>query len=63
MATQICFDITFEHPAYDNVLNNGVRDVVMSTAWVDEVPFLPGGWFGVLGVFLVPRLKLYSIVM
>ncbi|RXG52754.1 Vanin-like protein 1, partial [Armadillidium vulgare] len=36
---QICFDILFEHPGYANSKNYGIRDVAMSTAWGDMLPF------------------------
>ncbi|KAB7494996.1 Pantetheinase, partial [Armadillidium nasatum] len=38
-AVQICFDIGYEDPAYNYVKNYGVKDVIMSTAWVDYLPF------------------------
>ncbi|KAK8388842.1 hypothetical protein O3P69_020657 [Scylla paramamosain] len=38
---QICFDIMYESPGLANV-EGGVRDVAMSTAWIDELPFLTG---------------------
>ncbi|KAF2358854.1 Carbon-nitrogen hydrolase, partial [Trinorchestia longiramus] len=55
---QVCFDITFLHPGYSNAMNEGVRDIVMSTAWVDENPFLlaisvQNGWSRGLGVNLI----------
>ncbi|KAA0202455.1 hypothetical protein HAZT_HAZT009234 [Hyalella azteca] len=55
---QVCFDISFLHPAYTNIMEEGVRDVVMSTAWVDETPFLlaigvQNGWSRGLGVNLM----------
>ncbi|XP_050717381.1 biotinidase-like [Eriocheir sinensis] len=36
---QVCFDIMYESPGVANV-EAGVRNVAMSTAWVDELPFL-----------------------
>ncbi|KAF2366138.1 Carbon-nitrogen hydrolase, partial [Trinorchestia longiramus] len=55
---QVCFDITFSHPGYSNVMNEGIKDIVMSTAWVDVNPFLLGisvqnGWSRGLGVNLI----------
>ncbi|KAB7494991.1 hypothetical protein Anas_03331, partial [Armadillidium nasatum] len=35
----ICFDIGFEDPAYNNVRNRGIKNVISSTAWVDYLPF------------------------
>lgn len=54
---QICFDIMFESPGVANV-EGGVYDVAMSTAWVDELPFLTApqifrGWSAGLGVNLL----------
>ncbi|XP_045135531.1 biotinidase-like [Portunus trituberculatus] len=54
---QICFDILYESPGVANV-EGGVRDVVMSTAWMDELPFLTApqmfrGWSAGLGVNLL----------
>lgn len=40
---QVCFDIMYESPGVANV-EAGVRNVAMSTAWVDELPFLTGMW-------------------
>ncbi|XP_047740438.1 uncharacterized protein LOC108667959 isoform X2 [Hyalella azteca] len=37
---QVCFDIMYESPAQFNIVTKGVRDVAMSTAWIDELPFL-----------------------
>ena len=34
----------YESPGMNNVEVGGVRDVAMSTAWVDELPFLTGSW-------------------
>ncbi|XP_047468299.1 pantetheinase-like [Penaeus chinensis] len=55
---QICFDIAFGHPGLFNVDSRGVRDVAMSTAWVDIMPFLiapsvQNGWSRGLGVNLL----------
>ncbi|KAB7494993.1 Vanin-like protein 1, partial [Armadillidium nasatum] len=36
---QICFDIAFEDPAYNNIKNRGIKDVITSTSWVDYMPF------------------------
>ncbi|KAF2346595.1 Anticodon-binding domain, partial [Trinorchestia longiramus] len=36
----VCFDIMYSSPAVSNVVRAGVRDVAMSTAWIDELPFL-----------------------
>ncbi|KAB7494994.1 Pantetheinase [Armadillidium nasatum] len=36
---QICFDIGFEDPAYNNVRYGGIKDVITSTSWVDYMPF------------------------
>ncbi|XP_068233040.1 pantetheinase-like [Palaemon carinicauda] len=36
----ICFDILYESPAVSNIFNLGVRDAIMSTAWMDQLPFL-----------------------
>ncbi|CAL4109699.1 unnamed protein product, partial [Meganyctiphanes norvegica] len=59
---QICFDVMFDSPGVLNVVNHGIKDVVMSTAWVDELPHLTApqhfsGWSVGLGVnFLVSGL-------
>ncbi|XP_042885788.1 pantetheinase-like [Penaeus japonicus] len=55
---QVCFDIAFGHPGLYNVDSRGVRDVAMSTAWVDVMPFLiapsvQNGWSRGLGVNLL----------
>ncbi|KAK4304401.1 hypothetical protein Pmani_023644 [Petrolisthes manimaculis] len=55
---QVCFDIMYEAPALTNVVKAGVRDVVFSTAWIDELPFLTApqilrGWSAGLGVNLL----------
>ncbi|XP_050733332.1 pantetheinase-like isoform X3 [Eriocheir sinensis] len=55
---QVCFDIEFEHPGLFNVLNRGVKDVAMSTAWVDTFPLfsaisVQNGWSRQLGVNLL----------
>ncbi|XP_064105831.1 pantetheinase-like [Macrobrachium nipponense] len=44
----ICFDILYETPAVINIYNHGVRDVILSTAWFDELPSLtaPQIWKG-----------------
>ena len=39
---QTCFDILFLEPGVENVVTNGIKDVIMSTAWIDELPFLTG---------------------
>lgn len=54
---QICFDILYESPGVANV-QTGVRDVAMSTAWMDELPFLTApqmfrSWSAGLGVNLL----------
>lgn len=54
---QVCFDIMYESPGVANV-EAGVRNVAMSTAWVDELPFLTApqifrGWSAGLGVNLL----------
>ncbi|KAK8388840.1 hypothetical protein O3P69_020657 [Scylla paramamosain] len=54
---QICFDIMYESPGLANV-EGGVRDVAMSTAWIDELPFLTApqmfrAWSAGLGVNLL----------
>ncbi|KAK8372880.1 hypothetical protein O3P69_014574, partial [Scylla paramamosain] len=36
---QVCFDIAYLHPGLSNVVQRGVKDVAMSTAWVDILPF------------------------
>lgn len=38
--TFICFDILFEKPAADLVLEHGICDFAFPTAWFSEVPFL-----------------------
>lgn len=43
----ICFDILFKTPALDIFNNTEVTDVVYSTAWLSEAPFLAGTCFGV----------------
>ncbi|CAL4090933.1 unnamed protein product [Meganyctiphanes norvegica] len=35
----ICFDILFGRPSLANIEKYGVKDVIMSTAWVDSLPF------------------------
>ncbi|XP_042241712.1 biotinidase-like [Homarus americanus] len=55
---QVCFDIMYMDPAVNNVLERGVMDVAMSTAWIDELPFLTtpqifNGWSTGLGVNLL----------
>ncbi|KAK3863896.1 hypothetical protein Pcinc_030370 [Petrolisthes cinctipes] len=52
------FDIAWQHPGLSNVLTKGVKDVAMSTAWVDNLPFLiapsvQNGWSRALGVNLL----------
>ncbi|XP_066982362.1 pantetheinase-like [Macrobrachium rosenbergii] len=44
----ICFDILYETPAVSNIYNLGIRDVLLSTAWFDELPSLtaPQIWKG-----------------
>ncbi|KAB7499720.1 Vanin-like protein 2 [Armadillidium nasatum] len=36
---QICFDIVHWNPGFANVKKYGIRDVAMSTAWFDTLPF------------------------
>ncbi|KAK7036659.1 hypothetical protein SK128_007973, partial [Halocaridina rubra] len=45
---QICFDIMYESPGKYNIDHLGIRDVAMSTAWIDELPHLtaPQVWKG-----------------
>lgn len=45
---QVCFDILYEAPAVHNIDNMGIRDVAMSSTWIDELPFLtaPQIWKG-----------------
>ncbi|KAK3863897.1 hypothetical protein Pcinc_030371 [Petrolisthes cinctipes] len=55
---QVCFDIAWQHPGLSNVLTKGVKDVAMSTAWVDNLPFLiapsvQNGWSRALEVNLL----------
>lgn len=55
---QVCFDIAYEHPGLSNVVNHGVKDVAMSTAWVDILPFflapvVQNAWSRKLGVNLL----------
>ncbi|KAG0716499.1 Biotinidase [Chionoecetes opilio] len=55
---QICFDIAYLHPGLMNVVGRGVRDVAMSTAWIDILPFfmapsVQNGWSRHLGVNLL----------
>ena len=45
----ICFDILFQTPALTLTRDRGVRDVIFSTHWFDELPYLFGvqtqaGW-------------------
>ncbi|XP_064105833.1 biotinidase-like [Macrobrachium nipponense] len=44
----ICFDILYERPALSNIYNLGVRDALLSTAWIDGLPSLsaPQVWKG-----------------
>ncbi|XP_068233039.1 pantetheine hydrolase VNN2-like [Palaemon carinicauda] len=44
----ICFDILYETPAIVNFNNLGIRDAIMSTGWMDQLPFLtaPQIWKG-----------------
>ncbi|XP_066982360.1 pantetheinase-like [Macrobrachium rosenbergii] len=44
----ICFDILYESPAVSNIYNLGVRDALLSTAWIDGLPSLsaPQVWKG-----------------
>ncbi|XP_066982361.1 pantetheinase-like [Macrobrachium rosenbergii] len=44
----ICFDIIYEDPAVSNIYNLGVRDALLSTAWMDQLPSLaaPQVWKG-----------------
>ncbi|XP_063602312.1 biotinidase-like [Penaeus indicus] len=37
---QVCFDILYGGPGTSNVVERGVTDVIMSSYWVDELPFL-----------------------
>ncbi|XP_063872191.1 pantetheinase-like isoform X2 [Scylla paramamosain] len=55
---QVCFDIAYLHPGLSNVVQRGVKDVAMSTAWVDILPFfvapsVQNGWSRALGVNLL----------
>nr|XP_045603006.1 vascular non-inflammatory molecule 3-like [Procambarus clarkii] len=55
---QVCFDIAFFHPGVNNVVTHGITDVVMSTAWVDLLPFtlappVQNTWSRELGVNLM----------
>ena len=34
----------YETPGVSNVKHAGVRDILMSTYWYDELPFLTGEW-------------------
>ncbi|XP_076041722.1 pantetheinase-like [Oratosquilla oratoria] len=43
---QICFDIMYADPAVSNVVKHGVHDVILSTAWIDELPFLTAPQIG-----------------
>lgn len=36
-----CFDIIFYNPAFQ-LVENGIRNFIFPTAWVDELPFLMG---------------------
>uniref|UniRef100_A0A4D5R9V4 Pantetheinase n=1 Tax=Scolopendra viridis TaxID=118503 RepID=A0A4D5R9V4_SCOVI len=38
--TFICFDAMYDDPLIDYVTKNGIRNLIFSTAWVDELPFL-----------------------
>ncbi|XP_071533053.1 pantetheinase-like [Panulirus ornatus] len=55
---QVCLDIAYQHPGLYNVKTHGIKDVAMSTAWVDILPFLAApsvqnGWSRELGVNLL----------
>ncbi|KAG7170163.1 Vascular non-inflammatory molecule 2-like, partial [Homarus americanus] len=55
---QVCFDIAFLHPGVTNIETHGIKDVVMSTSWVDILPFIiapsvQNGWSRGLGVNLL----------
>ncbi|CAL4120835.1 unnamed protein product [Meganyctiphanes norvegica] len=56
------FDVMYDSPGVLNVVNHGIKDVIMSTAWVDELPHFTApqhfsGWSVGLGVnFLVSGL-------
>ncbi|XP_069157408.1 vanin-like protein 2 isoform X2 [Procambarus clarkii] len=55
---QICFDIMYKSPGLCNMEADGLRDVAMSTAWIDELPFLTApqifsGWSRGQGVNLL----------
>ncbi|KAK7076753.1 hypothetical protein SK128_000972, partial [Halocaridina rubra] len=36
---QVCFDIAYFNPGVSNIVNYGIKDVIMSTAWVDMLPY------------------------
>ncbi|XP_071533055.1 pantetheine hydrolase VNN2-like [Panulirus ornatus] len=55
---QVCLDIVYQHPGLYNVKTHGIKDVAMSTAWVDMLPFyaapmIHNGWSRELGVNLL----------
>lgn len=55
---QICFDIAYFNPGVSNIVTYGIRDVVMSTAWTDMLPFhiapaVQNSWSRGLGVNLL----------
>ncbi|XP_064090519.1 pantetheinase-like [Macrobrachium nipponense] len=37
---QICFDIMYRDPAISNIETYGLHDAILSTNWIDELPFL-----------------------
>ncbi|XP_068218507.1 pantetheinase-like [Palaemon carinicauda] len=37
---QICFDIMYSDPAVNNIEKYGLHDAILSTHWIDELPFL-----------------------
>lgn len=37
---QVCFDVLYPGPGTSNVVERGVKDAIMSSYWVDELPFL-----------------------
>lgn len=37
---QICFDIMYSDPAISNIGTYGLHDAILSTNWIDELPFL-----------------------
>ncbi|CAL4068792.1 unnamed protein product [Meganyctiphanes norvegica] len=55
---QVCFDIAYYHPGVSNVDNHDIKDVVMSTSWLDMLPFhiadaVQNAWSRGLGVNLM----------